>query len=136
MKVTVVRNTAGPHFRKMSRRSKNMRPVLKVIMKWVRKVWREAFDKKRDPLGGGKWARRKQSQSWPLMLKSRRLVNSLLTSISRLSGKARATAPYAGYHHRGTRNMPRRRALGIPSALRQQISKAMKRYIVDGVVTK
>lgn len=120
MRVTVIRDTASPHFAIMSRRAANMRPVMLLIARQIARQWRRSFATKMSP-DGKRWAPRKGRASHPLMVKTSTLLNSLQTNATRNEASATATAPYAGFHHRGTRNMPQRRALGAPQTAMNQV---------------
>ena len=108
------------------------------VLETVKTYNQDSWKKQADPVTGKKWEPRKEpTGTHPLLRKSGKMMNS--TSFKATSKpmmfNAIVKVPYGGYHQRGTSKMPKRRWLGVGSAITPKLIPIFKESLFKGTVT-
>ena len=89
-------------------------------------VWRdEGFDIQ----PSGRWPKRKKQRTGRLMVKSGRLVKSIVANSRGNVGVVSSSVPYAWYHQNGTSRLPQRKIMGESRKLNRIFDRKIKRAI-------
>lgn len=92
-----------------------------------------AWVQERDPQTGNAWAPRKQpTGGWPILRKTGKMQDKVKIRPVAIGVFATTTTSYGPYHMTGTKRMPARPWLGIPSKSMPRIETAVAEAILRG----
>lgn len=120
----------------MSRRSIDFTPIFNEARQMLERANSENFTTGGLPVGG--WEPRKGFYTWPIMIKSGKLFNSL----ANLRGAPNVITPmfaefgtkveYAKFHQYGTTKMPARKVVFDPPGFSRELAEKAAAYVVRG----
>jgi len=136
--VKVTLDEATPKLAAMKKRGDDFRPVFLIAKEELKKANAKNFTSSGLPVGG--WDPRTRDYTWPLMRRTGKLFQSLITlqgapnEINRMNATFGTDVEYAKFHQNGTRNMPKRQLVFEPAGFAAKMARIAGEYYVDGVL--
>ena len=130
-------NGVDEKLRAMSARAKNFRPVLEEARVLLGKANAENFGTGGLPVGG--WSPRKDMAPWPLLIRSGRLMGSLVNltgppnRIGAMNAEFGTNVEYAKFHQGGTRKMAARKIVYEPHGFAEEVAELAADHVVGGM---
>jgi len=136
--VKVTLDEATPKLTSMKGRGTNFRPVFWIAREELGRANAKNFTSSGLPVGG--WDPRTRDYAWPLMRRTGKLFQSLVSlqgapnEINRMDATFGTDVEYAKFHQTGTRNMPKRQIVFEPAGFAAKMARIAGKYYVDGVL--
>lgn len=136
--VKITLDEATPKLVAIRDRDDNFRPVFVAAKEELKRANAKNFATNGLPVGG--WDPRTRDYAWPLLRRTGKLFESLM-SLNSAQNQVMSTSAvfstdveYAKFHQYGTRNMPKRQILFEPAGFAAKMAYLAGKYYVNGTV--